>query len=313
MLISVIVSTHNPHPGRLARTLRGLRAQTLPKSEWELVLVDNTSSPALESATFEADAPAGLRLVREPRPGLSHARRRGFIEARGEIFVLVDDDNVLSPGYLASVLAHFDAHPALGAIGGPSRPEFEREPEAWTREFFPLLALRDLGPTVLVAGLRPAGADRDAYPDCAPIGAGMGLRRAAAQAWLDRADPSTFTDRRGNELTSGGDNDIIVHVLRAGWQVGYFPELELLHLIPATRLTPDYLARLNRGIQRSWLRLLLQHGLSDWPAIPRWTVPLRQARAWINFRAWSGEVARIRWQGVCGHFEGRVPARRHCP
>ena len=304
--LSVIVPTHRPHPGRLARTLQGLRAQSLPASEWETLLVDNASAPAITFASLGPEAPANLRIVPEPRLGLSHARRRGFLEARGEFFLMVDDDNVLDPGYLAQILAHFAAEPRLGAIGGPSRPEFEREPPDWAREFFPLLALRDLGPAPLRAGFRPPGAARDAYPDCAPIGAGMALRRAAAQAWLDGADPAALTDRRGNSLTSGGDNDIVIHALRAGWEVGYFPDLALTHLIPAGRLEPGYLARLNRGIQTSWMQLLLRHGLSAWPAIPRWSVPLRQARAWFTHRAWTGLPARIRWHGVCGHFEGRV-------
>jgi hypothetical protein len=134
----------------------------------------------------------------------------------------------------------------------------------------------------------------------------MALRRAAARAWLDHADPSALTDRRGRELSSGGDNDIVIHALRAGWRVGYFPDLELAHLIPSGRLDPDYLARLNRGIQRSWLQLLLRHGLSPWPPVSRRSVPLRGAKAWFTHRAWSSPAARIRWQGACGHFEGRA-------
>ena len=113
-------------------------------------------------------------------------------------------------------------------------------------------------------------------------------------------------DRRGAALTSSGDNDIIFSVLRSGWQVAYFPDLTLTHLIPANRLQPDYLARLNRGIQQSWQQVLRRHGASPWPAIAPWTVPLRQAKAWFAYRAWSTPAARIRWQGACGHFEGRV-------
>lgn len=306
MLLSVILPAHNPHPGRLRRTLAGLRAQTLAASDWELLLVDNGSAPPLAAADLASEAPLNLRVVSEPRLGLSHARRRGFEEARGEFLVMVDDDNVLAPDYLGKVLAHFAAHPRVGALGGRSRPEFETPPAPWQTEFLPLLALRDPGPDHVVETLRPAGASRDSYPLHAPIGAGMALRRAAVRAWLDHADPAALTDRRGRELTSGGDNDIVIHALRAGWHVGYFPDLDLTHLIPAGRLDPDYLARLNRGIQKSWLQVLLRHGLSDWPPIPRWSVPLRQSKAWFTHRAWSGPAARVRWQGACGHFEGRA-------
>jgi len=221
----------------------------------------------------------------------------------------VDDDNVLAPDYLQQVVRLFAEHPRVGALGGRSVPEFEREPVAWEREFLDLLSVRDLGDAPhLSQGLRPPGAAQNEYPvDAAPIGAGMALRRTAAQAWLEAGDTG-LSDRRGGELTSSGDNDIVLTVMEHGWEVGYFPELSLLHLIPAGRLEAAYLARLNRGIQKSWMQVLTKHDANPWPPIPRWTVPLRQGKAWLTHRAWSGTAAHIRWQGACGHFEGRTAA-----
>ena len=72
--LTVIIPAHNPHPGRLHRTLAGLRAQTLPAADWECLLVDNASSPAIDESTFTETAPVGLRILREPLPGLTHAR-----------------------------------------------------------------------------------------------------------------------------------------------------------------------------------------------------------------------------------------------
>jgi len=95
----------------------------------------------------------------------------------------------------------------------------------------------------------------------------MALRRAAWQAWLDARDdaPNIFSDRRGGALTSSGDNDIVLCAMRAGWEVGYFPQLMLTHLIPAGRLSVDYLSRLNRGIQTSWIQVLAAHDACQWP------------------------------------------------
>ena len=306
---SVLIPTHNPHPGRLQRSLDGLRAQTLPTDRWETVLIDNASSPALNAVNWSAHAPANFRLAGEPAPGLSHARRRGFMEARGEFAVLVDDDNVLAPDYLATALAFFAAHPQVGALGGRSLPEFEAAPPDWTTEFHPLLALRNLGTAPLISrGLCPAGSARNEYPVFAPIGAGMALRRAAWSAWLDarRDHANLISDRRGSELTSGGDNDIVLCAMHAGWEVGYFPSLSLTHLIPAGRLEPDYLARLNRGIQKSWMQVLSLHNANPWPPLTPAGAALRKLKAWFTHQAWSSPSAHIRWQGVCGHFEGRI-------
>lgn len=303
--LTVIIPTHNPDPGRLARTLAGLRAQTLPAADWETLLVDNASASPVTAPP--ADSPSPLRLIREPQLGLTSARRRGLREAGGEIVVLVDDDNVLAPGYLAGVLRLFAAHPQVGALGGKSVAEFAAPPPAWTAEFHALLAVRDLGDTPLLsAGLRPAGTDKNVYPRCAPIGAGMALRRAAIESWLGQSTSSSLTDRQGAELTSAGDNDIVLSVMQAGWEVGYFPELSLMHLIPASRLEPAYLGRLNRGIQKSWMQVLARHAASPWPKLSATGARLRQAKAWFVHRAWSSPAAHIRWQGACGHFEGRV-------
>jgi hypothetical protein len=134
----------------------------------------------------------------------------------------------------------------------------------------------------------------------------MAIRREAAAAWSARLSSRNFTDRRGVELTSGGDNDLVLTLLGDGWEVGYFPELRLIHLIPAERLEPDYLARLNRGIQKSWMQVLSFHHANPWPALSAPGASLRKLKAWFACRAWSSEAARTRWSGACGHFEGRV-------
>lgn len=305
--LSVILCTRDPHAGRLARTLAGLGSQTLPSERWELLLVDNGSSPALRHGSLPAPGPSlpNLRVVPEPAPGLTPARLRGIAEARGEVLVFVDDDNVLSPAYLAAALAAFEASPALAAAGGPVRPEFEAAPPAWTGEFHGLLALHDHGPAPLVA----RGAADARWPDFAPVGAGLCLRRAAAcdYAAALRRDPARAAlDRRAGQLTSGGDNDIVFTALRAGGDVAYLPELALAHLIPASRLEPDYLARLNRAIQRSWVRVLALHGACPWKPIPRWTLPLRALRARLRARPWRGPAERVRCAGWLGRLEGQA-------
>jgi glycosyltransferase involved in cell wall biosynthesis len=260
MRLSVIIPTHNPQPDRLGRVLAALRGQAGLADPWEVVLVDNASQPAVAIPGANAAGAASLRLVREPRLGLSWARRRGLREAGGGICVLVDDDNVLAPDFLAATLQFFAAQPRVGALGGRCVPEFAVAPPAWAREFLPLLALRDLGDEAHISrGLRPAGAARNEYPPFAPIGAGMALRRAALERWLAAGADTPLSDRRGGELTSSGDNDIVFSVLESGWEVGYFPQLRLTHLIPAERLQPAYLARLNRGIQQSWMQVLRKH------------------------------------------------------
>jgi glycosyltransferase involved in cell wall biosynthesis len=305
--LSVIIPTHNPHAGRLHRVLAALRAQFLPSELWETIVIDNASTPPVVLATFSDIAPANLRIVREPELGLTAARRRGFTESTGEFVVMVDDDNELAPDYLATVLSLFSAYPRIGALGGRSRPEFEQAPEPWVGEFHGLLACRDLGDVPCISnGLYSPATGRNEYPAFSPIGAGMGLRREAVRSWLSRRPGDQLPDRRGTDLSSGGDNDLVLTLLREKWEVGYFPTLVLNHLIPAKRVEGDYLKKLNHGIQKSWTQVLAAHNASPWPPVAGWTVPLRKAKAWFTYRAWISTAASVRWQGACGHFEGRV-------
>lgn len=307
IVLSVILCTRDPHAARLARTLAGLAAQTLDSSNWELLLIDNGSTPSLTRSSLPSSGPAlsNLRIVPEPIPGLTPARIRGIAEARGEVLVFVDDDNVLSPGYLEAAVLAFRDSPRLAAAGGPVIPEFESAPPGWLPEFSGLLALHDHGANPLLA----VGGPDASWPPFAPVGAGLCLRREAGLAYASvvRLDPARAAlDRRAGQLTSGGDNDIVFTTLHSGGDVGYLPALSLVHLIPAGRLDPLYLARLNRAIQRSWVRVLALHSACPWRPVPRWSLPLRTLRARLRSRPWRGPVESIRYAGLVGRLEGQA-------
>ncbi|MCR6657356.1 MAG: glycosyltransferase family 2 protein [Opitutus sp.] len=304
--LSVIIPTHNPDRVRLQRCLEGLARQTLAPERWELVVVDNDSLPAVTLPTHAIAAP--VRIVRESERGLTPARLRGFSESRGSFVVLVDDDNVLCPDYLEKALARFAQHPNLGALGGPVEPEWDVVPEPWVIEFSGLLALHEHGPDFL---LQRGGADA-LWPRFAPVGAGLCIRRAALRSYLVALETSPERlqfDRRGASLASGGDNDLVFTVLHAGWDIGYDPALVVKHLIPERRTRLEYLAELNESIQHSWVRVLHLHKQCPWRPIPRWTVPLRSARAWIRYRAWRSPARYVRWRGARGHFRGQADIR----
>ena len=368
--VSVVIPTHNPRADYLARVIESLRHQTLPHEQWELLVVDNASREKVEGRVDIGWQP-NARIVREERLGLTFARLRGFEEAKRELIVMVDDDNVLAPDYLANAVRIAQEHPMLGAFGGKCLPEFEHEPPHWLKGITSGLGLRDLGeePVVYpceggkvgkceggggglrddrqpeVGGMRPETGDglhsnqlikdektaedgqlptqhrqRRAvreFPDSAPIGAGMVLRRDAAAAYAERIkqqtkrlkDQETITDRKGDSLASGGDNDICLTVVEEGWQVGYLPQLQLTHLIPRQRMTLDYHKRMARDSMKSFILMLDQHGIRPWPAMTKWTLPLRVANDWWRVRPWQGPEQSLRFWGHVGMYEGRAALR----
>ena len=118
-MISVIICTHNPREDFLRRTLAALRAQTLPTTRWELLLIDNASEKSL-SALWDLSWQPNARHLRENELGLTPARLCGIREAKGELLVFVDDDNILASDYLAATAELFSKRADLGVASGRS-------------------------------------------------------------------------------------------------------------------------------------------------------------------------------------------------
>jgi glycosyltransferase involved in cell wall biosynthesis len=300
-VVSVIIPTYNPDLKKLSQVLSSLQNQSLPVSSWELIIIDNNSSNEFDKHLNLSCHP-GSRIVKEPRQGLTYARLKGFNEAMGEIIVMVDDDNILDNDYLQQVLSIFKDHPQIGSAGGKSIPEFECVPPKWLSEFYINLALKDLGNNMIINHWK------NTYPPAAPIGAGMAIRKVALQSYIKIITSAQYiiTDRTATSLASGGDNEINIEILKSGWQVGYFPELVLRHIIPEERMQVKYLAKLLHNTNKSWIQLLQKHDISPWKNISGYTVILRKMKAYLSYKAWQSEVNYIKWKGACGTFEGMV-------
>lgn len=306
--LTAIICAHNPRPEHIEPTLASLAAQEGVPDGAEFILVDNASTPHL-SNTLDLSALTNfdsVRVVREEKLGLTHARIRSYHEAQGEILVYIDDDNILQPDYLARVMAAFEGDPTLGAVGGKSIPRYAVSPPDWFVDTGLDLACRDLGDARLEADW--SNGERF-YPNCAPIGAGMAIRRSAYGHWVAAVTDDgarTALGRRGSDLASGEDNDMVLTVLEHGWRVAYLPELSLVHMIPAGRVSQAYLERYAESTNRTWVQVLDIHGIRPWPAIPGWSVPLRKLKAYISTRAWRSPLNRIKWKSACGRFAGQA-------
>lgn len=309
-ILSVIICTYNPRIDYFVRTLQSLQSQVFrePKIGWELLIIDNASvQPVAEK--FDFSWKHNARIIREEQLGLTFARLRSFHEARGEILVYVDDDNILAPDYLQVTIDAFNNDNRLGAVGGRSLPVWEMDPPTWFDELGISLACRDLGEERIESHWDNSNNLNRKYPDCAPIGAGMGIRKCAFASYVNSVSNNsirTKLGRRGNDLSSGEDNDMILSILVEGWKVAYLPELILEHLIPAKRLSISYLENYIEASNRTWVQVLALHGICPWTPIARWTLPIRKLRSWLHHRAWRSYPDRIRWRGACGNFEGRA-------
>lgn len=259
-MISVVICTHNPREDYLGRAVEALKKQTLPREQWELVVIDNHSTPAVRDRVDLSWHPRA-RLIEEPELGLTPARLRGIREAHGELLVWVDDDNVCDENYLAKAGEIFVSHPQLGAWGGQVLPEFEVEPDNDCSAMLPYLGIRRT--------------EQDFWCNFGspymPIGAGMCVRKEVARnyALVVQEDPRRKAlDRKGTSLMSAGDFDMVSVSLDTGLGYGLFRDLRLTHLIPRRRVQREYLESLVAGCAASermllGLRLAGKGGVTD--------------------------------------------------
>ena len=254
-MISVIIFTHNPRIDYLDRVLDALKNQTLDTMEWELILLDNASDQLL-SESFDLSWHPSARHVREEQLGLTVARLRGIREAKGDLLVFVDDDNVFHPNYLATALAISRSFPFLGTFGGQVHAIYETTPHPDVEPFLYLLLDRRL--------TKSRWGQDDDYHRFSPCGAGMVVRRKVAERYLDkvRSDPRRISlDRKGSQLFAGGDSDLALCSHDFGIGNGVFPELVLDHLIPSSRLQPEFFVRVARASVVSTILLHYLNGL----------------------------------------------------
>ena len=293
MRLSVIICTHSPRPHYFNRTLEALRAQTLPKDQWELLVIDNRSTDPLQDRTDLSWHPDS-RIVREETLGLTPARLAGIKGAKGELFVFVDDDNVLDEDYLEQALKIAQAHPFLGAWSGQCRGGFEKPPAEWTRRYWGNLVIREF--------------DRDVWSnlprlgETMPCGAGMVVRAAAAREYLrltETGERGFQLDRAGGSLLSGGDNDLAACAIDIGMGMGLFTALKLTHLIPPERFTEAYLSKLAEGIYIS--SVVLAHVRGDQAELASYRV---RRRDWVRAMMHRGPHRTIQLAAVRGRQKG---------
>jgi glycosyltransferase involved in cell wall biosynthesis len=85
-------------------------------SFFEIIVVNNAST----DRTVEiAQKFVGVRVVNEPNKGLTYARQRGFLEAKGNVLAYIDADTRMPSGWYNRVEREFSSNSNLACLSGP--------------------------------------------------------------------------------------------------------------------------------------------------------------------------------------------------
>ena len=255
-MISLIICTQNPSETSLRMVFESLKEQTLDLLSWELLVVDNGSAVPV-TGRFDLAWHPNHRIIVEHKPGLLAARLAAINQASGEIFVFVDDDNLLDPGYLQEAVRIGTEFPMLGIWGGSSIGVYEETPPDWIRRREYHLSVRLITATLVTDS-------RDLSPPWI-IGAGMVARKEVAlrYASMMKSDSRRASlGRNGGRLIGGEDLDMSLTACDLGYYRGVFPSLSLRHLIPKNRTEPQRFLSLVEGNSFSTTYLeIIRNGL----------------------------------------------------
>jgi cellulose synthase/poly-beta-1,6-N-acetylglucosamine synthase-like glycosyltransferase len=124
--VAVVIPARNAED-TIADCLDALLAGDYPEGRRETLVVDNASTD--RTAALAGARP--VRLLHEPRPGVSQARNRGIAGSEGEIVAFLDADCIPEPGWLSELVRPLE-DPAVAAVAGrlehaPSSTAAERQ------------------------------------------------------------------------------------------------------------------------------------------------------------------------------------------
>lgn len=200
---SVIIPTHNRND-KIAETLVLLRAQRLEPTVFEIIVVDDASTPPVAIG----ETSGGPKIILERTEGLerSGARNRGASVATGQLLIFLDDDVSVDADFVAGHLQAYAQWPVALVVGAVDLP-----PEAMTNPF---------------ARFRQK-LERQAVP----LSRGLASTQNFCTAQNMSMDRKLFQALGGFEpsIVSSEDQDLALRHIARGGQIVFLPEARAVH------------------------------------------------------------------------------------
>jgi glycosyltransferase involved in cell wall biosynthesis len=174
-----------------------------------------------------------VRYVHEPVPGIAAARNRALVEAgAADVLVFIDDDETPCAGWLARLVAQWRAD-GSAAVAGPVVSVFDSvEPDEW----------------MLGTGLF----SRPTYPSGTRI-EWVGTGNLLLDLAQVRALGLSFDVRFG--ISGGSDSMFSAQLVRRGGVMTWCAEAEATELVPAARLTRQWVTQRSYRVGNSSVRV----------------------------------------------------------
>lgn len=223
---TVIICTYN-RAALLEYCLESLSRQDTPPPDWELLIVDNNSTdttPRVSSDWLAAHPEVTGRYVLERRQGLSHARNRGYLEARSPWVMYLDDDAKADEGFLKRT-AELVKQGHYRIVGGVYYPWYHFGRPRWYQDRYASNAL-------------PQYRQLSVPPVNYVATGGVMLWEKQLLAELGGFDPRV--GMVGDRIAYGEETYLQVKARGRGVAVAYDPQLIIYHVVMPVKLKVDW-------------------------------------------------------------------------
>ena len=242
--LSIVICCYNSQ-SLIQQTLSYICSQQVTNGfKYEVILVDNncTDQTAAVARKYwdSQNTKTILKIVPELKPGLSYARKKGVSYSNSNLVLFCDDDNWLQKDYLKIAFDFMQEHSEVGALGGQSIGALESNEPAWWQNH----------KTSFAVG-KQATSSGDISKRGYLWGAGLVVRKKILESLEEVNFISLLADRKGKELSSGGDSEICKWVLLSQHKLWYLEQLKFHHFITANRLELNYLEKLLAGHEKA--------------------------------------------------------------
>ncbi|MDP4299062.1 glycosyltransferase [Leptothrix discophora] len=134
VLVTICICTFR-RPRLLEELLRSLTGQLGVDFLWNIVVIDNDEEETAAKVVIDfcqSERNIHIDYLVERRQGISYARNSAVRNSNGEYIAFIDDDEIASPGWLASLVNVAKATGA-DAVLGPVLPEYPPNTATWIK------------------------------------------------------------------------------------------------------------------------------------------------------------------------------------
>jgi glycosyltransferase involved in cell wall biosynthesis len=237
MKISVIIPAYN-RGHLIIQTLKSLIDQNFPKEDFEIIVSDNNSkdsTPAVVQSFIKDHPDYNISYYLEKRQGVHYARNSAAKISKGEFLYFTDDDMIAEPDLLKELVWLFQLDSKIASVTGIVLPKWLTPPPDWIVKYCNngWLSLNNPGYDLLIS-----------HDDCNVYSCHQMIKR----------DVFFLSGGFNPENTEGvwigdGETGINIKIKELGYKFGFNRKSVIHHIIPAERLTQQYLNKrfLNQG------------------------------------------------------------------